>query len=62
MNKLRACMRMTDLSEQSVEIARFNRMVLSSVATIQIDAAVLVLLQWLTKWHLCDLTPNIFCV
>ena len=46
--------------ELTYKIARFNRLVQSSCIAFQSDATVLDVLQWLTKYRLCESTPYLF--
>ena len=46
--------------ELTYEIARFNRLVQSSGTAFQSDATALNVLQWLTKYRLCESTPYLF--
>jgi len=50
------------LSELSVEIAKFNRLVQSKGITFQSDASAMDVLGLLTKCRLCDLTPYFLCL
>ena len=49
-----------NFSELTYEIASFNRLVQSSGNTFQSDATALDVLQWLTKYRLCESTPYLF--
>ena len=49
-----------NFSELTYEIARFNRLVQSSGTAFQSDATALDVLQWLTKYRLCESTPYLF--
>ena len=49
-----------NFSELTYEIARFNKLVQSSGTAFQSDATALDVLQWLTKYRLCELTPYLF--
>ena len=49
-----------NFSELTHEIARFNRLVPSSGTAFQSDVTALDLLQWLTKYRLCESTPYLF--
>ena len=46
--------------ELTYEVARFNRLVQSSGTAFQSDATLLDVLQWLTKYRLCESTPYLF--
>ena len=46
--------------ELTYKIARFNRLVQSSGTAFQSDATALDVLQWLTKYRLCESTPYLF--
>ena len=49
-----------NFSELTYEIARFNRLVQSSGTAFQSNATALDVLQWLTKYRLCESTPSLF--
>ena len=49
-----------NFSELTYKIARFNRLVQSSGTAFQSDATALNVLQWLTKYRLCESTPYLF--
>ena len=49
-----------NFSELTYEIARFNRLVQSSGTAFRSDATALDVLQWLTKYCLCESTPYLF--
>ena len=49
-----------NFSKLTNEIARFNRLVQSSGTAFQSDATALDVLQWLTKYRLCESTPYLF--
>ena len=49
-----------NFSELTYEIARFNRLVQSCGAAFQSDFTSLDVLQWLTKYRLCESTPYLF--
>ena len=49
-----------NFSELTYEMARFNRLVQSSGTAFQSDTKSLDVLQWLTKYRLCESTPYLF--
>ena len=49
-----------NFSELTYEIARFKRLVQSSGTAFQSDATALDVLQWLTKYRLCESTSYLF--
>ena len=49
-----------NFSELTYEIARFKRLVQSSGIAFQSNATALDVLQWLTKYRLCESTPYLF--
>ena len=49
-----------NFSELTYEIARFKRIIQSSGTVFQSDATALDVLQWLTKYRLCESTPYLF--
>ena len=49
-----------NFSELTYEIARFKRLVQSSGTVFQSDATALDVLQWLTKYRLCESTSYLF--
>ena len=49
-----------NFSELTYKIARFNRLVQSSGTAFQSDATALDVLQWLTKYRLCESPPYLF--
>ena len=49
-----------NFSELTYKMARFNRLVQSSGTAFQSDAKSLDVLQWLTKYRLCESTPYLF--
>ena len=49
-----------NFSELTYEIARFNRLVQSSRTAFKSDATALDVLQWLSKYRLCESTPFLF--
>ena len=49
-----------NFTELKLKIARFNRLVRSSVFTFKNDAIALDVLQWLSKHRLCESTPSLF--
>ena len=49
-----------NFSELTCEIAKFKRLIQSSGTAFQSDATALDVLQWLTKYRLCESTPYLF--
>ena len=49
-----------NFSELTYEIARFNKLVQSRGTAFQSDARALDVVQWLTKYRLCESTPYLF--
>ena len=49
-----------NISKLTLEIARFIRLVQSSGTAFRSDATALDVLQWLTKYRLCESTPYLF--
>ena len=49
-----------NFSELTYEIAKFKRLVQSRGTAFQSDATALDVLQWLTKYRLCESTPYLF--
>ena len=49
-----------NFSELTYKIANFNKLVQSSGTAFQSDATALDVLQWLTKYRLCESTPYLF--
>ena len=49
-----------NFTELKLEIARFNRLVQSSVFALKNDATALDVLQWLSKHRLCESTTYLF--